>query len=310
MNKILQFELWEECNNHCSFCYLGSDNKKSNNKSKLDSIEFTINRISNLDLYTKDGYDIISYIGGEFFQGQMNDIVYDKFLELIDKTIWLYDNKYIRSIWIMLTMTEKMNHQLIEVLNLLKDKSVWIATSYDTKGRFHKDGEFNWNSSMKYIRSEYPHFNINITSILTKDLINKYLSDEFSFKYYLDSYNCEFFLKQCGVPGIYKNKSECNKYLPWFFPTRSEFLKFLTKFKSEESGLMWDKLFNIHYRADTLYRYVLNGLVADERNKEDDRISSIDCQENYNIASCGHLKCYQGYSDCDGCVLCDKFSME
>lgn len=309
MNKILQFELWEECNNCCSFCYLGAYEKETDN-IKLSSLDFTINKISNLDLYTKEGYDIISYIGGEFFQGQMNDIVYNKFLELIYKTIWLYDNKHIRSIWLMLTMTNKMNYQLKEVLDLLKGRCVWIATSYDTKGRFHKDGESNWNSSMKYIRSQYPEFNINITTILTKDLISKYLNNEFSFKYYLDNYNCEFFLKQCGVPGIYNDKLECNKYLPWFFPTRSEFLHFLTKFKLEESELMWDKLFNIEYRADTLYRYELNGSIADERDKRRDRISSINCQENYKIAACGHLKSYQAYSDCDGCVLCDKYSVD
>lgn len=308
MDKILQFELWQECNNGCKFCYLGY--QKESAKEKIKSIDFTLEKISNLDLYTKQGYNIISFIGGEFFQGQMKDpAVYSKFMELIDKTIWLYDNGYIYAIWLMLTLTSKVNNQLIEVLDKLKGRRVWIATSYDTKGRFHNSGQSNWIESMDYIKSNYPGFRFNITSILTKDLITRYLNSEFSFKYFINRYNCEFFLKQCGVPGSYENKEECNKHLPWFFPTRSEFLKFLVKFKREESDLMWDKLFNIHYRADTLYRYELNGLIPDQRNKDEDRIISIDCTENYDIASCGHLKSYQGYSDCDACVLCDKFSI-
>jgi hypothetical protein len=73
---------------------------------------------------------------------------------------------------------------------------------------------------------------------------------------------------------------------------------------------MWDKLFNIKYRADTLYR---NGNDDDHQMMENirhkDRKEEIelawDAPET-KIASCGHLATYHAYCDCDGCVLCDK----
>ena len=97
-------------------------------------------------------------------------------------------------------------------------------------------------------------------------------------------------------------------------PKRSEFLKFLAKFKREESEMMWDKLFNIQYRCDVLYR---NGNTLDEQmqlnirhkdSKEEIELGGKLTRETV-VAECGHLKQYHAYCDCDGCVLCDKEMM-
>ena len=86
------------------------------------------------------------------------------------------------------------------------------------------------------------------------------------------------------------------------------------KAKAEESDLMWDKLFNIKYRADLLYR---NGNTDEQQMQENVRHkdSKVEVSLNFkspetDTAKCGHLIAYTAYADSDGCVLCDKHMIE
>ena len=63
--KSLQFELWHECNSKCKFCYLGSNNIKTPVSLKLKAIKDAIAFIS--DDKNLESYNVLSYIGGEFF---------------------------------------------------------------------------------------------------------------------------------------------------------------------------------------------------------------------------------------------------
>ena len=39
MGKQIQFELWQECNSQCKFCYLGKDNRYTPNELKLSAMQ-------------------------------------------------------------------------------------------------------------------------------------------------------------------------------------------------------------------------------------------------------------------------------
>ena len=79
MGKQLQFELWEECGNGCKWCYLGNNNKYTPKEVKLNSLQNALDKIQDLSNYPE--FDTLSYLGGEFFQGQLKDQeVYDKFM--------------------------------------------------------------------------------------------------------------------------------------------------------------------------------------------------------------------------------------
>ena len=87
MKKQLQFEIWEECNSKCKFCYLGKNNLLTPNHVKLKSLQLILDKISDLSIY--DEYDVISYLGGEFFQGQLNTPeIKELFFKLMEKTAW------------------------------------------------------------------------------------------------------------------------------------------------------------------------------------------------------------------------------
>lgn len=311
--KQLQFELWQECGSNCAFCYLGEGNRFTSNEIKLKSLQNTIDKISDLSIYKE--YDTLSYLGGEFFQGQLRTPeIKEKFMELMEKTAWLKDNGYVKNVWLYATMTIGDQKDLYETLEKFKDKKdFWILTSYDTLGRFHTQKmEDTWKYNMKHIHELYPDIKFNITTIITGDLIEKYLDGRFSFQKMEEEYHCGFFLKQCGL-GSFESPKAMNDKIGNFFPTRDQFIKFLIKYRKEESPLMWDKLFNIKYRADSLYRnFNSDGeqMILNTRYKD----SKIEVKTNNPYESlalpCGHLKVYQAYVDSDKCVICDRNMVE
>ena len=312
MGKQLQFELWEECGNGCKWCYLGDNNKHTPDEVKLNSLQNAYNTITDLSHYPE--FNVLSYLGGEFFQGQLNTPeIKTSFMKLMATTADLLKEGYIDEVWIYATLTIGNQQDLYDTLKLFEGvtNKLWILTSYDTMGRFHSQKmEDNWKHHMRHIYELYPDIKFNTTTILTADCIDKYLKDEISFKQLSEEFHTMFFFKQVGCddcsPREYNEKYNMN-----FVPKRSEFVKFLVKFKHNESELMWDKLFNIKYRCDVLYR---NGNTLDESMqlniRHKDAKEEIELSDKLSkemvVAECGHLKQYHAYCDCDGCVLCDK----
>ena len=138
MGKQLQFELWEECGNGCKWCYLGNNNKYTPKEVKLNSLQNALDKIQDLSNYPE--FDTLSYLGGEFFQGQLKDQeVYDKFMELMRATADLLRQGYIKEVWIYATLTIGSQKDLYDTLELFKGMTdrFWLLTSYDTMGRFH-----------------------------------------------------------------------------------------------------------------------------------------------------------------------------
>ena len=171
-----QFELWEECNNNCSFCYLGERNKHTPNEKKLHNLEKVKQTILDKSLYTEKGIDCLAYIGGEFFQGQLNTPeIKSAFMDIMKITSDLISNGTIKETWICATLTIGNQDDLYETLELFPDKSkVWILTSYDTIGRFHTPKMLNdWKQNLINLRYKFPELKINCTSILTDDFITK-----------------------------------------------------------------------------------------------------------------------------------------
>jgi len=333
--RSLQFELWQECNQLCSYCYLGQENRCTPTELKLDAVNKAYEFIQN-ENNIKD-YDVISYIGGEFFQGQLNTPeLKDAFYELIRFTGELHATGKISEIWLMTTMTIGDQHELYECLDLLVNEynkvnkpelieNVWIVTSYDTIGRFHTQKKLDtWKNSMYTLYKRYNGIKINVCTILTQDLITKYINDEFSFINFKNEFHNEFFFKQPSPGNVDAlidqsitdpmerqtiGKQIMEKRLPGFFPLRNDFLTFLIKLKNENPEL-YEKLFNIKYRADDLYRNyndMNNRMEHNHREKTTKAEASGDVVAAIN--SCGHQINYCCYLDSDACALCDRLAI-
>lgn len=309
--KSLQFELWEECNCRCSFCYLGNNIHYTSIQMKLNNIQKTLDILNNIE-NLKD-INCIALIGGEFFQGQLSNIdVKNKFILLIDRINFLLEQNIIQNFWISASLIYGTQNDLYEILKHISTKSkMWILTSYDVFGRFKTENDKqNWIKNLMNIRNIYPEIHINITSIITGKFIKEYLNDNFELKTIANNVNAAYFLKPpCQIDeDITKEpmtKIQMNNILPEFFPSRSQFLQFLNKYKQTESELSYLKLYNMNLRSDILYKYsgtrgFINRRIKDKSMEiEDDKSTDF-------IDKCGHSTQYQIYIDSDACCICDK----
>ena len=96
--KTQQFELWTQCNNNCSYCYLGKRRFAGTPEQKLRNMQFALDWMRDYSHY--DEYDNVSFIGGEFFQGQLDTPeVRAKWFEIMQQLQDLFENDLIRASW-------------------------------------------------------------------------------------------------------------------------------------------------------------------------------------------------------------------
>ena len=286
--RSFQWELWQCCNNLCSFCYIGKDGRHTDKERQLKSLSDLKLALNSLDF---NEYNNISLIGGEFFQGQLSDPDVKKtFMEIIEIISNYYVEKKIGSVWIAATLTIGDQKDLYEALDIFdRDgvrphplygaSGVWICTSWDAYGRFHSEkNKNNWEYHMKNLSRKYPWIKKNTTIILMQKLCEQYLNNEFVPKKFSEEFGTALYYK---VPGLTQQlfdgfdglpdmvtcakEGRVGEYLMAvkkrmendfgyrFFPDRRTFRKFLVKYAKEDSDT-YDRLFNISYRADELHR--------------------------------------------------------
>lgn len=306
-----QFELWEECNSNCKFCYLGNSNRITPKETKLENLQIVLDKISN-DAFFQE-INCLGYIGGEFFQGQIDDKdVKEAFFKVMKRTNQLLKMKKIDEVWISASMTIGNQEDLYDTLSLFDDLSkIWILTSYDTIGRFHSEKmKDKWIENLKKLRNFSKDVKINITSILTGDFIEKYLKDTLDIQEIASQYSCAMFWKPpCAIDrqdDQHKTKQQVNAEINNFFPTRKQFIDFLYKYKSQENDFMYDKLFNMNFRSDYLQKFS-HGFHTSHRIKQNHlEETDVGC----DVSSCGHSGQYQIYVDSDKCAICDKIAIQ
>ena len=309
--KSFQYELWQECNNLCDFCFLGKENRKTKTEIKIQNLKKLLDYLNDKDFISQ--YDNISLIGGEFFQGQLEDPEVKKlFLEVIQKIYDFLDEKHERSSWIAATLTIGEQKDLYDILELYShtksyqeldktdDYGLWICTSFDTIGRFHtKEAKENWKYHMKQISVLYPKIKKNTCSILTNDFMEQYNKGVFTLENFCQEYNTQMFLKQPDH-GAFPTNEEMEKRVPGFFPKRKTGLKFLSKLYQNEPRFI-EHLMNVNLRSDLLVKNGNDGQETDcERYKD-----ALNEYGDDNTAPCGHSTYYQCYVDSDACIKCD-----
>ena len=300
LKKHLQYELWKNCEHNCKFCY--NQGIKYNPKDKWKVLDKCVH-----DITCKTSYDTISFIGGELFGYEYDETKYELYhiARLLNEK---FDSGQLKQLNLTASLIyENEYDNLIDLLDTLNQhiEHINILTSYDTIGRF-KDltEERNWFMNIQSLKIGYPTININCTTIITGDLIDKYLNNDFKFEYLTNLNNIDsIYLKLPQLPYMIKSKKEMNTKLPNFFPTKNQFIKFLEKIQTDNSEL-WNCLFNIEKRADTLIMVMPDGnLIKQKRNKENNIEFMSD--KDY-ILPCGHQSIYAPFIDSDDCALCIK----
>ncbi len=310
MKHQLQFEVWQSCNSKCDFCYLKSSNVRDDDDLKIVRLKQIISTLSDGNTYNH--YDVVSLIGGEFFQGQVNNAIVNRLwyrlIELLNEKL---NSGQLRQVWIMASLLIGKQPDLYKTVEKFDDKSkLWINTSWDSHGRFKGKMKQTWETHMENLYQLDHDIHMNTTCILTQDWIEHYLNNKFNIEWFSKQFHTSVYLKPCAVCSystsdkIRNQKQDYYKIDPLFFPKRETFLKFLMKFRLSETDSLFDSLFDVNRRADHINRFKLDGVTIEEEDRIKDK--QLQAESRSYSMKCGHSNYYQFYIDSDECALCDK----
>ena len=287
MSILLQYNLWLNCNQHCAFCYQGSNPKRFNDIEKGKSIQRLINLLN--DAETMDLYEYIAIIGGEIFDTPLTANNHELFFEALR----LIKKRMLQGKFLQFSLNTNLLYKdlslLCEVLDYFSDmpQRISIVTSYDVKYRFHtKESEQLFLQNLDFINTKYPKCNKTVQSIVSSYFVEAVLNNEFNINDFEKKYNCEYNLNNVIHSDL------VDKLGKNFFPTREQYLKFL--FFLQKTNLKLLQRFNVDKDdKDLIY-------CDPDTNKV--RVLTSLAQEKLE---CGHYETYQMYSDSDKCTLCD-----
>ena len=255
MSKFLQYELWKNCRNNCKFCYnLGQKNFKDI-KERIYSI------ISNLDKFDSDKFSDFGITGGEFFDGQLQQLnIKNEFYELISKICQLIKENKIKRFLVTTALMHEDSRDIEEFIQFLKKKKclekVLFCTSYDTKYRFTDKTLSYWKTNIKKLYKKHK-IHLHTEIIMTDDFICSVLDGNIDIVEFEKTYNTAVDFIQPSVPfGLDISKHEFEKRVPGFFPKRNNFLQLLEKWIC--SGYNLSRLLCIDDHSNEMHG-VING---------------------------------------------------
>lgn len=125
-NKVVQFEIWSECNNSCGFCYLRKQMKVLTSSQKIARIQTIIDYV--LDDEKMKNHDGVAIIGGEVFQGQLADpAVKTKWIELMRIINRREENNEINNFWVASALLREDLTDCFDTIECFTDKSKFMV---------------------------------------------------------------------------------------------------------------------------------------------------------------------------------------
>lgn len=170
--KLVEFLLWDNCNNHCKFCFLKENNPCP---SFLDN-NGRAKSLSEVHKYITTNWDFgddILLCGGELFDTPMNNSLKSEFDKLLNTIVTKMLDGSIGYLYINTNLLYDINMSLIYFLTILSINGLLtrlrFTTSYDIYGRFKtdKDRELFFNN-VKTIKTMFPIVNIVANIVMTK----------------------------------------------------------------------------------------------------------------------------------------------
>lgn len=297
---MVQYDLWNNCSNHCDFCLIYRKRILSKEKmiERIDEIIENIDYVG--DRWTTDFSDGVSLLGGELYFITDPD-VQDKFMELIDHIIdkILLPNK--DKVCKYSTVTNGIYEPsfLFRVIDHIVERAgvqfVDVNFSYDLKYRFHsEESRLLCLENMRKFSERY-NYRIGAQMVVTGYLIDMINNGEFDIGEFQTK-----IVPNSIVEFLYPHEVHTGKVLTDFQFTREKFIKFLVWLKEN----YYENFINYHDSIVNSSIFKYTGLYIREDWSVDIEPHLSDGKEIINPA-CGHSVLYQCYADCDKCILCD-----
>lgn len=287
--KCIQFKLWDDCNNHCTFCYLNKTRKNTSQEEKLNRLNVLKDRLYSLDL---NKYDRVGLIGGDFYLGELNGL----------ENVWIdilkqIDSMNLSTYWIASALTQPDPSFLLDSLKDLNKSKVLICTSYDTVGRFTENKLKNWKSNINILLEK--GYNINITAIPTEDFLNEYKNSFFPEQCEINL--CEPHLGTewyCEADKENYNAKLVKENTLFNLPSRSEFIKFITN----NPKILKNYVNYSNNHSNDIIDF-------DEHISYEMRNNRLDKTNLSANAPCGHPHFCKFYRDSNKCAMCDAMDI-
>lgn len=311
--KAIQFELWQNCNNNCAFCYLNKGRVLISPDKMIQNIESAEKILNDKDRMKQ--YNCVGFIGGEFFQGQLSTKeLKQSFIVLMQKLNQMLLNKEILEVWITASLMNDNLQDLFDSFDCFEfdkfddDCRIFMCTSYDTKGRFKSvHQKEQWYKNLEEVKNRYPKLFLHTQIITTQSFLEEVESGEFSFAR-LDKLSGADYKLPGSFRAYYTDEIKNEESYPnhlrsiksefpdkFFVEHRDDFIKFLRRL-AEFYGI--DKLLQF---ADNKARSMTLISFSDEHTILD-RWSEDNHNEN---AKCGHPYDSYAYLDSNKCARCD-----
>lgn len=277
MLKLVEFVLWNNCPNNCSFCYL-----KNSYQSTIDDMMSSISSVDDcIKSINKDSSVLLT--GGEMFVN-LTDEVYEKLLNLYKN---IYSNNYIKIIYFNTNLIYDINKYLVKALDLANElgalEKLHFTTSDDFVGRFNDNSRKLFYKNIGLLREKYPNLNIIVNSILTKKFCEEILSGRYNILDYCNKYK----VRVNVLP--YINFNNIDEYVP----EKNDVIKSLLILRKQNPE-WFDGFVDIYTRPRDMVVYEYDHI----NNKLKDSTASFSkCKHPVNS-----LHCFKD-GTCFGCLL-------
>lgn len=304
-SKMVQYSVWQNCNNHCKFCLIKE--KIFINKEQqlivLDKIKENLNYVDWINEFNRG----VSLLGGEMYFTEDKDIQ-DKILELLDAIINIVikpnhalGNYYCKYSTVTNGMYDPdfLFRCVDHVIKQVGFVGLDINFSYDLKYRYaSEEKRLQALSTIKAFEKRYPEYRLGVQTICTEYLIQEILHNNFLENWKIEHPNGFLNL-------LYPHPPHTGEYLPDFFPKRDSMLQLIEYLQTHGLNDVLER-FHGSVSNSATFKYTGVQLKNDDYIPKNVKQQPVLSEDKIDInPKCGHSKLYQCYSDSDKCLLCD-----
>lgn len=283
---IYEFLVWDNCKNHCKFCFQRDNPRIFNRRERRLAIDAVANFIES-DKFINGSHVLIC--GGEIFDSTQNETMFYYFFQ---KMVRYMKEGVVDLLYINTNLIYENMNPISTLLCPMKDNNllerIKFTTSYDIEGRFRDKYAFpiflrtdieQFKFNLKLIKNQFPTMPIVTNTILTKPACQAIIDGSFSVKDFMEEYQCWVNL----IPYIVKDDK--------LMASRGEIFKALKIVDEENPGY--------------LDKYIPNMCIEQEKKLYVYRDGEYHYSSCKMSPECGHSVNFKRYSDTGSCFCCD-----
>ena len=305
-NGYLSIELWPDCTVNCPFCF-NKDRKlrPTSRDKKIDCIQRVIDYLKT-DFFK---YKTIQIMGGEFFNGEIDDPeVFDKFIDMC-KFLNELAVKHYKQICIYTAL--KKTSGLYESMDVLtantEPNMIKFNTSFNYGITHTETNTQQFIDEVLKVRERYPQIKMHVQSLLSDQIINMPFNQVLNIYSPFLKNNIEIDFHPVTIIGVNTWTERSGKKFREILASNPITKNIAIKNRDKALEFCTNLYYNFgpdcftNFRVNTT-RAETKWLVVEDIWEKDIAVSDLHCDNN----KCGHTyHMANAYLDSDECLSCD-----